>query len=118
MAQQINLDLRKSVKQYMKLTLMDGKTIEVCKPSKKIFNLIRPLTESFNNLENAELSETDSWELVDTIYELISKILSHNLKGEVISIDYVEETLDIDDIKTILEMYMKFVNDHLETAKN
>lgn len=118
MAQQIDLDLRKSVKQYMKLTLTDGKTINVCKPSKKIFNLIRPLAESFTRLENAELSETDSWDLIDTIYDLISKILSHNLEREVVSVDYVEDTLDIEDIKTILELYMQFVNGHLETAKN
>lgn len=118
MAQQINLDLRKSVKQYMKLTLIDGKILNICKPSKKIFNLIRPLAESFTTLENAELSETDSWELIDTIYDLISKILTHNLEHEVISVDYVEDNLDIEDIKTILELYMQFVNGHLETAKN
>lgn len=118
MAQELNLDLRKSVKQYMKLTLMDGKTIEICKPSKKIFNLIRPLAESFNALENAELSETDTWGVLDTIYDFMSKILSHNLKREVVSVEYVEENLDVDDIKTILEMYMQFVNGHLETAKN
>ena len=118
MAQQINLDLRKSVKQYMKLTLADGKTLNICKPSKKIFNLIRPLAESFTALENAELSETDSWDLIDTIYDLIAKILSHNLEREVVSVDYVEENLDIDDIKTLLELYMQFVNGHLETAKN
>ena len=118
MAQQFNLDLRKSVKQYMKLTLMDGKTINVCKPSKKIFNLIRPLAESFTALENTELSETDSWGVLDTIYDLMSQILSHNLEREVVSVDYVESTLDVDDIKSILELYMQFVNGHLETAKN
>ena len=118
MAQQFNLDLRKSVKQYMKLTFEDGKTVNVCKPSKKIFNLIRPLTESITALENAELSETDSWDLLDTIYEIISQILSHNLEREVVSVDYVESTLDIDDIKSVLELYMQFVNGHLETAKN
>lgn len=118
MAQQIDLDLRKSVKQYMKLTLTDGKTFNICKPSKKIFNFIRPLAESFTMLEKAELSETDSWDLIDTIYDLIAKILSHNLEREVVSVEYVEENLDIEDIKTLLELYMQFVNGHLEAAKN
>jgi hypothetical protein len=118
MAQQVSLDFRKAVKQYMKLTLIDGKEIEICKPSKAIFNMFKPLSESFNELSSEDLSETDSWNLLDTIYEICSKIMSHNRKREEISIEYLENTLDIDDLKLFFESYMAFVNDHLETAKN
>ena len=118
MAQQVNLDLRKSVKQYMKLTLIDGKEIEICKPSKAIFNMFKPLSESFNELSSENLTETDSWDLLDKIYEICSKIMSHNRKREEISIEYLENTLDIDDLKMFFESYMAFVNGHLETAKN
>lgn len=118
MAQQVSLDFRKAVKQYMKLTLIDGKEIEICKPSKAIFNLFKTLSESFKALESAEISETDSWDLLDTIYEICSKIMSHNRKREDISVEYLENTLDVDDLKLFFESYMAFVNDHLETAKN
>lgn len=118
MAQQVNLDFRKSVKQYMILTLIDGKTLEICKPSKAIFNMFKPLTQSFKDLENVEISETDTWDVLDTIYEICSKIMSHNRKGEIVSIEYLEDILDIDDLKLFFESYMAFVNDHLETVKN
>lgn len=118
MAQQVSLDLRKSVKQYMILTLIDGKQIEICKPSKAIFNMFKPLSESFNELSSENLSETDSWDLLDTIYDICSKIMSHNRKREIISVEYLENTLDIDDLKLFFESYMAFVNGHLETAKN
>lgn len=118
MAQQINLDLRKSVKQYMKLTLIDGKELEICKPSKAIFNMFRPLSESFNALSSGDLSETDSWDMLDTIYEACSKIMSHNRKREVISVEYLENTLDTDDLKEIFNYYLAFVNDQLDAVKN
>ena len=118
MAQQVNLDFRKSVKQYMKLTLIDGRELNICKPSKAIFNMFKTLSQSFNELESAELSETDSWDLLDTIYEICSKIMSHNLKREEVTIEYLENTLDVDDLKLFFESYMSFVNGHLEQAKN
>ena len=98
MAQQINLDLRKSVKQYMKLTLIDGRVIEICKPSKAIFNTFKQLSHAFGELENSDISETDTWDLMDTIYEICSKIMSHNRKREEIGVDYLENILDIDDL--------------------
>ena len=118
MAQQFNLDLRKSVKQYMKLTLIDGKEIEICKPSKAIFNMFKPLSESFSELSSGNLSETDSWDMLDTIYEICSKIMSHNRKREIISVEYLENTLDTDDLELVYDSYMAFVNDNLENAKN
>ena len=118
MAQQVNLDFRKSVKQYMIITLIDGKQLEICKPSKAVFNLFRPLSQSFNDLENKEMTETESWDLLDVIYDLCSKIMSHNRKREEITVEYLENTLDIDDLKLFFESYMAFVNDGLQHVKN
>lgn len=118
MAQYVNLDLRKSQKQYMILTLGDGNKIEICKPSKAIFDLIKPLTQSFNDLNESDLSETDSWDLLDTIYELCSKIMSHNRERKEISVEYLENTLDTEDLQLFFESYMAFVTNQLENAKN
>ena len=118
MAQQIHLDLRKVASQYMKLTFKDGKEIELNKPSKAIFNMFKPLTQAFNELEKDELSETDTWDLLDTIYEICAKIMSHNRKNEIVSIEYLENTLSVDDLKIIFEKYIQFVNGHLDNAKN
>lgn len=118
MAQQMTLDLRKQVREYMKLILDDGKIIEVRKPTKAIFNLFKPLSQAFTDLKSDEISETESWDLLDTIYDMCSKILSNNRKREDISIEYLENMLATDDLEALFSMYMTFVNDHLETTKN
>lgn len=118
MAQQLTLDLRKQVRDYMKLILDDGKVIEVRKPTKAIFNLFKPLSQAFTDLKSDDISETESWDLLDTIYEMSSKILSNNRKREDISVAYLEDMLATDDLEALFSMYMTFVNGHLEIAKN
>lgn len=43
------------------------------------------------------------------MYTLTAKILSNNLNGETISKDWVEENMDIEDMKAFFAQYVRFV---------
>ena len=42
------------------------------------------------------------------MYELVAMILSNNMAGEKISVEWVEDMLEFGELKELLETYVKF----------
>ncbi len=118
------VNFQKAKRNYMVLTFDDereenGKTVEFEKvihvgmPKKRVFHALIDMQEIVEKKGEAqtaaEKNEADR-ETIDELYELTAQILSNNLKGEKITVDWVDEQFSIEEIKGFLTQYTKFAN--------
>ena len=118
------VNFQKAKRNYMVLTFDDereenGKIVEFEKvihvgmPKKRIFHALIDMQEIVEKKGEAqtaaEKNEADR-ETIDELYELTAQILSNNLKGEKITVDWVDEQFSIEEIKEFLVQYTKFAN--------
>ena len=122
------VNFQKAKRNYMVLTFddereveKDGKTvveeyertIQVGMPKKRVFSALIDMQEIVEKKGEAqtaaEKNEADR-EIIDELYELTAQILSNNLKGEKITVDWVDEQFSIEEIKEFLVQYTKFAN--------
>ncbi len=113
------INFQKSKRNFMTLTFDDvdgeGKAIErnilVGMPKKRVFTLLMDLRGTLK-LDKETATETEKAEhdkqLVDDLYSLTTAILSNNINREKISQEWVEEQMDIEQIKEFLHAYVKF----------
>lgn len=116
------INFQKAKRNYMVLTFddereKDGKIEEyerkiyVGMPKKRIFTALMDIQEVINKRNEAESerekNEADR-ETIDELYELTAQILSNNLKGEKITVDWVDDQFTIEEIKEFLTQYAKF----------
>ncbi|RKI94295.1 hypothetical protein D7V94_01755 [Parablautia intestinalis] len=116
------INFQKAKRNYMVLTFddereKDGKIEEyerkiyVGMPKKRIFTALMDIQEVVNKRNEAESerekNEADR-ETIDELYELTAQILSNNLKGEKITVDWVDDQFTIEEIKEFLTQYAKF----------
>ena len=86
------------------------KTILVGMPKKRIFDMLMNMNdfikgeEPDNEKEKAERNR----KIIDEMYELVAMILSNNMAGEKISVEWVEDMLEFGELKELLETYVKF----------
>ena len=118
------VNFQKAKRNYMVLTFDDereenGKTVEFEKvihvgmPKKRVFHALIDMQEIVEKKGEAqtaaEKNEADR-ETIDELYELTAQILSNNLKGEKITVDWVDDQFSIEEIKEFLSQYTKFAN--------
>lgn len=118
------VNFQKAKRNYMVLTFDDereenGKTVEFEKvihvgmPKKRVFHALIDMQEIVEKKGEAqtaaEKNEADR-ETIDELYELTAQILSNNLKGEKITVDWVDDQFSIEEIKEFLTQYTKFAN--------
>lgn len=118
------VNFQKAKRNYMVLTFDDereenGKTVEFEKvihvgmPKKRVFHALIDMQEIVEKKGEAqtaaEKNEADR-ETIDELYELTAQILSNNLKGEKITVDWVDDQFSIEEIKEFLIKYTKFAN--------
>lgn len=118
------VNFQKAKRNYMVLTFDDereenGKTVEFEKvihvgmPKKRVFHALIDMQEIVEKKGEAqtaaEKNEADR-ETIDELYELTAQILSNNLKGEKITVDWVDDQFSIGEIKEFLIQYTKFAN--------
>lgn len=118
------VNFQKAKRNYMVLTFDDereenGKTVEFEKvihvgmPKKRVFHALIDMQEIVEKKGEAqtaaEKNEADR-ETIDELYELTAQILSNNLKGEKITVDWVDDQFSIKEIKEFLIQYTKFAN--------
>ena len=107
------VNFQKAKRNYMVLTFDDereenGKIVEFEKvihvgmPKKRVFHALIDMQEIVEN-------EADR-EIIDELYELTAQVLSNNLKGEKITVDWVDDQFSIEEIKEFLSQYTKFAN--------
>lgn len=118
------INFQKAKRNYMVLTFDDereenGKIVEFEKvihvgmPKKRVFHALIDMQEIMEKKGEAqtaaEKNEADR-ETIDELYELTAQILSNNLKGEKITVDWVDDQFSIEEIKEFLTQYTKFAN--------
>ena len=89
------------------------KVIHVGMPKKRVFHALIDMQEIVEKKGEAqtaaEKNEADR-EIIDELYELTAQVLSNNLKGEKITVDWVDDQFSIEEIKEFLSQYTKFAN--------
>ena len=99
--------------------VVDGKVeeyervIHVGMPKKRIFSALMDMQEIMDKRSEAQTATEKNEanrEIIDELYELVAQILSNNLKGEKISTEWTEEQFTVEELKTFLTQYVKFVN--------
>ena len=118
------VNFQKAKRNYMVLTFDDereenGKIVEFEKvihvgmPKKRVFHALIDMQEIVEKKGEAqtaaEKNEADR-EVIDELYELTAQVLSNNLKGEKITVDWVDDQFSIEEIKEFLIQYTKFAN--------
>lgn len=93
------LDLRNIEKKVFPFTFKDGKKILVTMPTKKVFDELSSIDEN-------------SDESTDQIYAALSKALSLNKAKKEISKEYLEKSLDIEDLMFVFQAYVNFVSEN------
>jgi len=109
------VNFQKAKRNYMVLTFDEDngkeKTILVGMPKKKIFDMLLDLN-SFIKTDEEPADEVEKSErskkIIDDMYELVAVILSNNMAGEKISVDWVEDRMEFGELKEFLELYVKF----------
>lgn len=97
------LDFTKTSKRRLDINLIDGKSVCVRMPTKRVFDALLQLQERM-----AGLSVTGIDQITD-VYNMVAQILSNNLANEKLTPEYLEDLLDIEDVQVIIAAYMEFV---------
>ena len=103
-------DMTNLITRYFKIKLKDGKELELEPPKLKVLRKISKLSKSINN---DELSEDD----IANLSEANSLSLSKNKQGRNISVEYVEDNFDIDEMYDFLINYYNWVGE-IQNSKN
>lgn len=112
------LNFAKAKKTFLTVTMPDDKKILVRNPTKRIMRSLGELGEDFKELENQTEEEIENTEAVDRIYETCALILSNNIARETITVDYLEDLLDVEDLIILFESYTTFISDLQASVKN
>ena len=82
----------------------DGKKLVVKMPKKKTF-------EKLNTIGSLAEEDIDVNGAFDVMGGLMAEILSNNITGEKVSMDYITENYDIEEMYTFIDEFMDFVAD-------
>lgn len=118
------VNFQKAKRNYMVLTFDDereenGKIVEFEKvihvgmPKKRVFHALidmQEIVEKKGEAQTAAKKNEADREIIDELYELTAQVLSNNLKGEKITVDWVDDQFSIEEIKEFLSQYTKFAN--------
>lgn len=115
------INFQKAKRNFITLTFDDegenGEQIEkvicVSMPKKRILTALLDMQAIINRKEEAqtekEKTEMDQ-RIIDEMYDLTAQILSCNLKGEKITTEWVEDQMNVSELKEFYNTYVKFVN--------
>lgn len=119
------LDFHKAKKTFLTVTLPDDEKILVRNPTKKIMDLMKELGEDFKALQDAtnaglssdEVSE-ENYEALNRVYEMTARIMSNNVARKQITVEYLEDLLDLEDLIVFFSAYTDFINTLQDSVKN
>lgn len=107
MAKALNFNNMK--KRYLTITLADeNKTIlMIGTPTKSIMDELIILQTSIETLQE----DGNNIEATNDLYRACAKVMSRNKGGIEISVEYLEDTFDLEDIMIFFSAYMDFVGE-------
>lgn len=103
-----SLNFKTIKKQYLSVTLSDGKILQVGTPTKKAYDALKSIQNNLQEDDNGDLDE---------IYASTAIIMSKNKTGKVITKEYLEKIFDIEDILIFFNAYVDFIEE-LSNQKN
>lgn len=101
-------DFNKLKEKTFRVVLSDPEntTLTLRTPNKKLFEYLRNVQEDMESIEESE-------ELVDNLYDVTAKIMSHNKEDIEITPEALKELYDeINHIYAFLEAYTDFIKDY------
>lgn len=104
------LNFQNTKKQYLNVTLTDNTTLMIGTPTKAIMDKLISLQDRLTS------TDTDA-EVMEDLYEVCAKAMSHNKGGINVTMEYLEELLDFEDILIFFNAYVEFIGG-LTDSKN
>ena len=95
------LDYTSREKKFLSVKLVNGKTLFLGIPKKKLFSKLVSIEKK---LKNTAGYESD----YDEILSIAAEVLSTNKNGTSFSADEVDEIMDIEDVSLLIKEYVKF----------
>lgn len=115
------LNFQKAKKTFLTVTMPDDEKILIRNPTKKIMDAMTDLSEEFKALEGVDPEEADteqSRESITRIYEACALIMSNNIARKPITVAYLEDLLDVEDLITFFKTYTDFIAALQASVKN
>lgn len=106
------LDFTKAKKQFLTITFIDGQVVLVKHPTKRIMDSLISLGDEFKNTESEESDDS-----IENIFSACAEILSNNVGSKKITVEYLSDVLDFEDLIIFFNTYMDFVGE-LSDIKN
>ena len=82
-------------------------------PKKRVFSALMDMQEIMDRRKEAKTEKEKNEvnrEIIDELYELVAKILSNNMKKELITTKWVEDQFSSEELQDFLIEYTKFAN--------
>lgn len=98
-----SFDFNKIKRSFMNVTLKDGRKLQVKMPMKRTF-------EKITALQNMDEENVEVEEVFDTIAALTAEIISHNLKGDVVTAAEIAEDYDLEEMQNFITEYYNFTS--------
>lgn len=99
----MNFDFNKVKRSFLTVTLKDGRILPVKMPMKKTFEKMTALQE----VDTENMSMDDA---MDTLGGLVAEIISHNMKEEKVTTEYITGNYDTEEMEAFIDSYMNFVS--------
>lgn len=101
----MKLDFNKINKNYLNITLTDGKSYLLTTPTKRLLNEILEMDSMLKNSENATFNE----ETINSLYEVSAEIMSTNKTKTQVSSEDLGDMWDIEDLVLFFNTYMSYL---------
>lgn len=98
----ISFDFNKIKRSFFNVTLKDKRKLQVKMPTKKTF-------EKLQALQNMKEDEVEIDDMMDTFGALCAETLSHNLNNEEVTVAYMVDNYDIEEMTEFIKTFYAFV---------
>lgn len=98
----VSFDFNKIKRSFFNVTLKDNRKLQVKMPKKKTF-------EKLQALQNTDENEIEIDDIMDTFGALCAETLSNNLNNEEVTVAYMIENYDIEEMTEFIKTFYAFV---------
>lgn len=99
----MSFDFNKINRSFFTVTLEEGKKLLIKMPKKGTFGKMAAMKD----MDTDSMTMDDA---MDTLGTIVAEALSNNLSDEKITVDYVTEHYDVEEMTEFINKYMSFVN--------
>lgn len=109
-----SLDFNKIDKNYLTITLTNGKNYLLKSPSKRLLDKILSVNSIF---KNEDVTSTDiNPQMIEDLYQISAEIMSTNKTNTIVTVDEINDW-DIEDLVLFFNTYMNYL-ESITNSKN